>query len=216
MKALTERKIEDLLARYPQLAVNKESIKAAIEDIIVSYRAGGKLLVCGNGGSASDALHIVGELQKNFAINRRLSAECKAKLRQCEHADYLIDHLEMGIPAISLVSETSLMTAFANDKAPDLTFAQEVFGQGKAGDVFLGISTSGNSANVIYATEVARVMGIKTVALTGKSGGKLKKYADILINVPEDETYKIQELHLPIYHAICMAVEAEFFEGEAR
>jgi len=216
MKELTQQRIKDLLSRYPLLSVNEASISAAVESIITSYKKGGKILVCGNGGSASDALHIVGELQKNFAINRELTEECKAKLSKCQHAEYLMANLEMGIPAISLVSETSLMTAFANDTAPDLTFAQEVFGQGKAGDIFLGISTSGNSANVIYATEVAKVLDITTIGLTGKTGGKLKDFADILINVPETETYKIQELHLPIYHAICLAVEAEFFSGDKR
>lgn len=172
------------------------------------------MLVCGNGGSAADALHIVGELMKAFVCPRKVTAAWQEKLSACPHSKYITENLQMALPAVSLVSEAGLLTAYANDVAPDMNFAQQVFGQGQAGDVLIAISTSGNSANVLYAAEVARAMGITVVALTGRSGGKLRELADVLINVPEDETFKIQELHLPVYHALCLAVEAEFYGEE--
>lgn len=211
MKQEAMDKLDELVSRYPELKVNKEAIVEAAESIIEAYRNGKKILVCGNGGSAADSLHIVGELMKAFVAKREVSDEWKERLAQTEHAEYIIKNLQMPLQAISLVNEVGLTTAYANDVAPDLNFAQQVFGQGKAGDVLIAISTSGNSANVIYAAEVAKAMGIKIIALTGQSGGKMKEKADILINVPEDETFKIQELHLPVYHAICLAVEKEFF-----
>lgn len=204
-------RLDELVKRYPELNVNKTSIVDAAEAIINAYQCNNKILVCGNGGSAADALHIVGELMKAFVAKREVSDEWKARFAKAEHADYIIDNLQMPLQAISLVNEVGLTTAYANDVAPDLNFAQQVFGQGKNGDILIAISTSGNSTNVLYAAEVARVMGVKVIALTGRSGGKLKEKSDIIINVPEDETFKIQELHLPIYHALCLAVEKEFF-----
>lgn len=212
MKPCAEKRVDELVARYPALKGNREAVYRATDAIIHAYENGNKIMVCGNGGSAADSLHIVGELMKAFVCKREVPQEWQAKFAGCAHGDYLIQNLQMALPAISLVSEAGLLTAYANDVAPDMNFAQQVFGQGKAGDVLIAISTSGNSANVIYAAEVARAMGITVVALTGRSGGKLKHLADILINVPEDETFKIQELHLPIYHAICLAVEAEFYK----
>lgn len=212
MRPCAEARIDELVKRYPELAANRQSVYQATEAIIKAYKAGNKIMVCGNGGSAADSLHIVGELMKAFVCKREVLAEWQHKLKGCAHGNYLIQNLQMALPAISLVSEAGLLTAYANDVAPDMNFAQQVFGQGKAGDVLIAISTSGNSANVIYAAEVARAMGITVIALTGRSGGKIKKNADILINVPEDETFKIQEKHLPVYHAICLAIEAEFYE----
>lgn len=216
MKNTTAIIILDLIKRYPVLAFSEKAIVAAIEALIESYKNGGKLLVCGNGGSAADALHIVGELMKSFVLPRHLTEDEKRLIvNNSDNAEYMIKNLQRALPAISLVNEVSFQTAYANDIAPDLYFAQQVLGYGIAGDILVGISTSGNSKNVIYAIEVARAKGLVTIALTGATGGKLKDKTDILINVPEKETYKIQELHLPVYHCICRALENEFF-GECQ
>jgi D-sedoheptulose 7-phosphate isomerase len=192
-------------------------IDNAAKLVIDCYKNGGKLLVCGNGGSAADCEHIVGELMKGFVLRRELSPEQQSIISGSFPADseYLISNLQQGLPAISLVSHTALMTAFANDQSADLCFAQQVLGYGKQGDVLLAISTSGNSKNILYAAKIAKVIGIKVIALTGKTGGGLKDVCDVLVNVPETETYKVQELHLPFYHALCLAVE-EYFFGESR
>lgn len=212
MNTGARERIEELVRRYPVLTVNRDGIVAAVGALIQAYKEGHKVLVCGNGGSAADALHIVGELMKAFVCKRNLPAEVRENfLKHCSHGEYLVNNLQQALPAISLVSEAGLLTAYANDVAPDMNFAQQVFGQGRGGDVLLAISTSGNSTNVIYAAEVAKAMGITVISLTGQSGGKMKDISDILINVPEKETFKIQELHLPVYHALCLAVEAEFF-----
>jgi D-sedoheptulose 7-phosphate isomerase len=212
MKETTKKFITNLVERYPVLDSCSDAITDSINTLIECYKNGNKLLTCGNGGSASDAIHIVGELMKAFILPRKLSEDEQEKIRRVSaHADYLCDNLQGALPAISLVSETALLTAYSNDVAPDLAFAQQVFGYGQTGDVLLAISTSGNSTNVIYAVEVARAKGIKVISLTGNTGGKLRNISDILINVPEDETFIIQELHLPIYHTICLALENEFF-----
>ncbi len=161
-------------------------------------------------------MHIVGELMKGFILSRRIEDFDADFVTRAEKifpndADYFKANLQCALPAISLVGETALTTAFANDQAANLSFAQQLFGIGRRGDILLAISTSGNSANVIYAAEVAKIIGVKVIALTGKSGGKLKNIADITICAPASETYKIQEFHLPIYHAICIAAENEFF-----
>ena len=210
--------IDHLIERYPVLRAMKEPLWAAAETIIECYRNGGKLLVCGNGGSAADAEHITGELMKGFLLPRRLGEEKRQKLMEAcpEDAEYLIENLQEALPAISLVNQIALGTAFANDQSPDLVFAQQVFGLGKEGDVLLAISTSGNSANVLYAAQVARTFGISVIALTGMGGGRLRALADILLAVPNKETYRIQELHLPIYHALCIAAEEEFFGSDAQ
>ncbi len=215
VKESTLKCIDDLIARYPQLAVCREDLQAAVEAICDSYRHGHKLIICGNGGSAADSEHIVGELMKGFLLKREIKGELADKIRQhCgEDAQYLIDNLQGALPALSMVNQVALNTAFANDQAPDLSFAQQLLGMGDEGDVLLGISTSGNSTNVIYALEMAKVKGVKTISLLGRSGGKIKanNLAAVNICVPEDETYKIQELHLPVYHMLCIAVENEFF-----
>ena len=211
MKSKSINIIDELIERYPVLVKNKKSIITAVETIITAYENDKKILVCGNGGSAADSLHIVGELMKAFVAKRKISDDWKTKFANVEHAEYIIDNLQMPLTAISLVSEVGLTTAYANDVAPDMNFAQQVFGQGREGDVLIAISTSGNSSNVIYAAEVAKAMGITVVSLTGNTGGNLKDISDVLINVPEEETFKIQELHLPVYHAMCLAVEKYYF-----
>ena len=214
MKDLTKKTLGALFDRYPALEPCRADIFAAAETICATYRAGGKLLLCGNGGSAADAEHIVGELMKGFLKKRPLPEAIREKMQTAfpQDADYLYENLQCALPAISLVNSVALGTAFANDQAADLVFAQQVLGAGREEDVLLAISTSGNSKNVVYAVETARVLGLRTIALTGRSGGKLKGLADITIAVPDDETYRIQELHLPVYHALCIAAEEEFFE----
>ncbi len=213
MKQSTEQKIDDLIARYPALAPCRPSLHEATSALVECYAHGGKLLVCGNGGSAADAEHIVGELMKGFLLPRPLDDEMRGRLNDVapERADYIAKNLQGTLAAISLVDAVALNTAFANDQAPDLSMAQQVLGLGNRGDTLLGISTSGNSKNVIYAMDVARAKGLTTIALTGESGGKLKAASQICVCAPSSETYKIQEYHLPIYHMLCIAVENEFF-----
>jgi D-sedoheptulose 7-phosphate isomerase len=215
IKESTKQAVYELIRRYPALSVCEADLLAAVEVICDSYRAGHKLIVCGNGGSASDAEHIVGELMKGFLLPRKLGKDMEAKMREVcpDEADYFMENLQGALPAMSMVNQVALNTAFANDQAPDLSFAQQLLGMGDAGDVLVAISTSGNSTNVIYALQMAKVKGVKTVALTGKSGGKIKSrsLADVCICVPDDETFRIQELHLPVYHMLCIAAENEFF-----
>ncbi len=199
--------IDMLMERYPQLCKCKDSIIITIELLIETYKKGNKLLVCGNGGSAADSEHIVGELMKGFICPRHLSADLVNRIND----KTLTDALQYGLPAISLVGHTALSTAYSNDKLPTAVFAQQVLGYGKNDDVLMCISTSGNSLNCVYAAKVAKAIGLKVISLTGVKDSKLKEISDITIKTPEQETYKIQELHLPIYHTICLAVENEFF-----
>ena len=222
MKESASAAVDTLIERYPALAVCAADIRAATDALIACYRTGGKLIVCGNGGSAADAEHIVGELMKGFLLPRHLDEHILSKLHDACDAtdpvtvDYFMQNLQGALPAISLPSQLAISTAFSNDQAPDLTFAQQVLGLGKPGDVLLGITTSGNSKNVLYAFRMAQALGLTTIALTGASGGKCAAggYADITIKAPEEETYRIQEYHLPIYHTLCIAVEEEFFGAE--
>lgn len=218
MKETTRQKVDDLLVRYPKLAPLKADLERAVQVLCDCYHQGGKLLVCGNGGSAADSEHIVGELMKGFLKKREIRGVLAEKIRKAapQSANYLLKGLQGALPAISLCNEVALNSAFANDQAPDLAFAQLVLGFGNAGDVLLGISTSGNSTNVLHAFEVAKAKGLKTLALTGATGGKIKaqSLADVVLCAPDSETYRIQEYHLPIYHMLCIAVEEEFF-GEA-
>lgn len=211
MKNSTIKIIQNLLERYPALSSCR--IQLAIEEIIACYNRKNKLLVCGNGGSAADSLHIVGELMKGFLFPRKIDQNMQDRIKTSfpDVAQYFIDNLQGALPAISLVSETALSTAYANDQAPDLSFAQQVLGHGNPGDVLIAISTSGNSRNVVYAAQIAKVIGIKVISLTGNKGGKLSELCDISINVPFEEVYIVQEYHLPVYHALCSAVENEFF-----
>lgn len=204
--------INSLIGRYPALELCKEDIIASYKILKACFQNGNKLLVAGNGGSAADALHIVGELMKSFELPRKLDSLVSKSIDfNCKHAEYLKSNLQMALPAIALVGEIGLTTAYINDVAPDLVFAQQVLGYGNAGDVFFGITTSGNSKNIIYAAEIARAKGLYVVALTGDNGGAIKDLADVCIRAPEKETYKTQELHLPIYHAICLELERYFF-----
>ena len=194
----------DLLIRYPQLNICKNDIENALALMIDTYKKGGKILVCGNGGSSADADHIVGELMKGFLKSRKVTDE---RIPQ-----ELREKLQGALPAISLSAHTSLMTAAINDNDADMVFAQQVYGYAKDNDLLIAISTSGNSKNVVNAVKVAKSLGIKTIALTGETGGELKQLADVTICAPSTETYKIQEYHLPIYHYLCASVENEFFE----
>ena len=202
-----------LIDRYPKLIVCREDIIRAYELLEIAYSSGRKLLVSGNGGSASDSEHIVGELMKEFKLKRKVYRQQADALKQIdsELGQILADNLQGALPAISLTGHSSLTTAFMNDAMPELVFAQQVNGYGKPGDVFLGISTSGNSKNVLYAAVNAKAKGLKVIGLTGERESKLMKYADVCIRVPETETYKIQELHLPVYHCLCLMLEDKFF-----
>jgi D-sedoheptulose 7-phosphate isomerase len=205
--------IQQLINRYPTLEYVKNEISASFDIIANSYKNGGELLIAGNGGSASDAEHIAGELMKTFAKKRNLPDAFVAEINSVdsEIAQYIIPRLQPGLPAIALSGHASLNTACINDIDGNITFAQQVYGYGKEGDVLLGISTSGNSKNVLYAAGVAKVKKLKIIALSGGNGGALKKIADVSVIVPETETYKIQELHLPIYHCLCQMLENYFF-----
>jgi len=206
--------LSELLNRYPQLTVCADGIKAAIAVIIDCYQNGGKLLLCGNGGSCADCDHIAGELMKGFLKKRPLSIRQKNDMtnRFPLLDDALLDKLQCGLPAIALPSISALNSAFSNDVAPELIYAQSLFALGNKNDVLLAISTSGNAKNVFAAAKMAKGLGIPVIALTGKSGGMLKDCSDICIAVPETETYKVQELHLPVYHCLCAAVENAFFK----
>jgi len=216
MKASSKEHLKELIQRYPDLVACEADLEQAAEAMIDCYRQGGKVMVCGNGGSAADSLHIVGELMKGFILPRKLKPELQEKLRSTcpEMAEYCIANLQGALPAISLVNEMGLTTAYANDQAPDLGFAQQVLGQGKEGDVLFAISTSGNSANVLYAAGVAKALGIKVIGLAGQTGGKMVSWCDVCIKVPSKVTFKIQEYHLPVYHALCLCLEEEFFGQE--
>ena len=206
MKDTTVKILNELFERYPTLEKCRCAISAAVDMLIAAYVNGGKVLVCGNGGSASDAEHIVGELLKKFKKHRDVPESVAEKLRP-----ELAAKLEGSLPAISLVSMSGIITAFANDVAWETVFAQQVLGLGKPGDVLIALSTSGNSANCVAAAEVMKAVGGKTIAFTGMKESKLSEICDATIRVPETETYKVQELHLPVYHALCAAVEEELF-----
>ena len=205
--------MNELLNRYPSLCECKDDIEKAAKAIIECYEKGGKLLLCGNGGSCADCEHIVGELMKGFLKKRPLDESKKAKMREkcAELDDATLSKLQSGLGAISLPSITALGSAFNNDVDPELTYAQATLALGKAGDVFIGLSTSGNAKNVAAAARVAKGIGMTVIGMSGEGGGKLAALSDIAIRVPESETFKIQELHLPVYHAICAEVEEYFY-----
>ena len=205
--------IQTLIDRYPKLIVCRETIQQAYDILKSSYAQGRKLLVCGNGGSAADSEHIVGELMKEFKLKREVYKDQADAMKSIdpELGAILAKHLQGALPAITLTGHSSLTTAFMNDSNPELIFAQQVNGYGKPNDVFLGISTSGNSRNVLFAAVAAKAKGLHVIGLTGQRDSRLKGLADICIQVPETETYKIQELHLPVYHCLCMMLEEHFF-----
>jgi len=205
--------ISQCIKRYQNLTICEESMKDACDLIISSYEVGGKLLIAGNGGSAADSDHITGELLKGFIKKRIPEQSFLDRLMDIDQATglYLADKLQGSLPAIALTNNSALMTASLNDVDGNVMFAQQVNGLGLPNDVFLGISTSGNSKDIIYAMVTAKAKGLKTIVLTGRDGGKLRAIADVSIIVPETETYKIQELHLPVYHALCLQIEDYFF-----
>jgi D-sedoheptulose 7-phosphate isomerase len=205
--------IDTLISRYPSLESVKNDISKAFDILVNSYTNGGKLLIAGNGGSASDAEHIAGELMKTFEKKRALpdSFIMDIKKVNIEIAEYLIPRMQPGLPTIALSGHASLNTACINDIDGNITFAQQVYGYGKETDVLLAISTSGNSKNILYAAAVAKAKKLKIISLSGGSGGALRNFADVNIIVPETETFKIQELHLPVYHCLCQMLENHFF-----
>lgn len=205
--------LEQLLVKYPDLEPCRTSIQAAFEAIKLSFEKGGKMLLSGNGGSAADCEHVVGELMKGFMSPRKLPKKQRdlMMIHGEEQGTYLADHLQGALPAISLVSHTAFATAFNNDVAADMVFAQQVYGYGKQEDTLVVFSTSGNSANIVHAVQVAKSMGVTTIGLTGEGGGRLKDLCDVIIRVPYSSTPDIQERHLPIYHVICMMLEEAFF-----
>jgi len=206
MKSATNEILDGVLSRYPALEVCRGDVVAAFEVLLAAYRSGGKVLTCGNGGSAADAEHVVGELMKCFRKRREIPAAIAAKLRP-----ELAVKLEGTLPAISLVSMEGLLTAFANDVAWETAFAQQVLALARPGDVLVALSTSGNSANCVAAAEVMRAVGGRSIALTGQAASRLSDVCDVAIRVPETETFRVQELHLPVYHALCAMLEEELF-----
>jgi D-sedoheptulose 7-phosphate isomerase len=205
--------LEELVERYPELATVISEIQKAADCLVNCFTNGGKVLICGNGGSCSDSDHIVGELMKGFNLKREIDEEFKESLIKTGgvRGKFLSEMIQQGLPAISLAAHTSLISAVLNDIDPDIIFAQQVAGYGNPGDVLLGISTSGNAGNVIDAAITAKAKGMKVIGLTGETGGTMKNYCDIIINVPGNTTHLVQELHLPVYHTICLMVEKSIF-----
>ncbi|MBP5379671.1 MAG: SIS domain-containing protein [Ruminococcus sp.] len=211
-----EKHVDFLIERYPVLEKCREDIINAYLVMEECYLRDGKLMIAGNGGSAADSEHIAGELMKRFKIARTVPAEFAEKLKSVDpvRGQNLAENLERGLMAIPLVAHEALTTAYINDVDGLGVFAQQLYGFGRKGDVFLGISTSGNSRNVMSATVVARALGIKVIGLTGEKGGELAEVADVAVRVPSTETYMIQELHLPVYHCWCLMLEDKFFGRE--
>jgi len=206
MKETAERIFEELFVRYPRLEVTRTDILKAFNTLLGAYAASGKVLVCGNGGSAADAEHICGELLKKFRKPRQLPLELAVAMRP-----ELAARLEGGLPAVSLVSMSGILSAFSNDVSWELAFAQQVLALAAKGDVLVALSTSGNSMNCVAAAEVMRAKGGFSIAFTGSGESRLSQICDVCIRVPETQTYKVQELHLPVYHALCAAIEEELF-----
>lgn len=210
--------LNETLRRYPALECCAEAIRQTVGELVTCFAGGGRLLVCGNGGSAADSAHIVGELTKGFLSKRPLPDDLSCRLAAIDRetgtdlGEKLSQKLQQGLPAQNLCESLALNTAAANDLDGDMIYAQGVMAYGRAGDVLLAISTSGSALNTAYAVTAARAQGLTTIGLTGQSGGRLAKLCDLCIRVPETETYRVQELHLPVYHAICAEVEAACFD----
>lgn len=213
MEAKVKMHIDLLVKRYPELHAVIDDIESAYQLLKECYETDHKLLVAGNGGSAADSEHIVGELMKRFKLPRPVSPDFEKKLKEIDFSKgkLLARNLESALMSIALVGHEGLSTAYLNDVNGEGVFAQQVYGYGREGDVFFGISTSGNSKNILNAAIVAKALDMKVIGLTGRSGGELEKIADVTIKVPEDETYMIQELHLPVYHCLCLMLEDHFF-----
>lgn len=207
-----------LLQKYPRLDCCIEDIEKAYVLLNGCYQWKGMVMTCGNGGSAADSEHMVGELMKGFRLKRPLPDSETARMRKLftEDGDYIGQHLQGALPSISLASNIPLITALANDVAADMVYAQQVYGYGKRGDVLICFSTSGNSMNIIRAIQVAKSMDIDVIGFTGGDGGRMKEICDVTIIVPESSTPEIQELHLPVYHAICMQLEEDFFNSHGK
>lgn len=204
--------IDTLCETYPVLFDNRTQIEAALDMIRNCYNNGNKILCCGNGGSAADSEHIVGELMKGFNLKRPMPEGLKKKFACVEDGEYITKTLQMPLRAVSLVSHTGLMSAFANDCDADLIFAQQVLGFGDKDDILIALSTSGNSKNVVYAAETAKALGLKILSITGGKESKLSAISDVTIMLPKFTPFEVQELTLPVYHALCAATEADFFE----
>lgn len=210
------QEIEKLIGNYPKLSSVEGQIIKAYERMRRCYQEKGKLLLCGNGGSAADCEHIVGELMKEYRIRRQIPQEFAEELKKCGASDGMLGNIIGALPAVSLTSNIGFLTAFCNDNDAEYVFAQQLYALGEKGDILFAITTSGNSPNIINASIVAKAMGIGVIALTGSGGGKVKEYADVLINVPAEETARVQELHLPVYHALCGMLEDYFFGKNER
>ena len=213
MKAQLPEIFQNLIRRYPQLGPLSGGLSEALILLRDCAHASGKILLCGNGGSAADAEHIAGELMKSFLLPRPVPETARHSLKTSfpDQGGFLADSLQGAIPAIPLVSSVSLPTAYANDVAPVMVFAQQVYGLGRPGDVVWGLSTSGNSQNILYAFMTAKALGMKTLGMTGRDGGAMAGLCDVELRMPDDSTPVIQELHLPVYHALCAALEEELF-----
>jgi len=208
-----DKTLDLLCERYPSLSGLRNTIADAAGMLIDCYSSGGKLLICGNGGSSADADHFAAELMKSFEMLRPLDESLKKRFHEISgtRGRYLGDKLEHSLPAISLPANTALATAISNDIDPSLIYAQQVIGYGEEGDVLIGISTSGNSQNIVDACITAKALNLNVIGITGKTGGKMKQFCDLLVNVPETRTAWVQELHLPVLHAICLIVENHFY-----
>lgn len=215
MKRNTETIIEEFKENYPKMDYLEEGLRYIIAEVVKRVKNGGKILVCGNGGSAADSEHIVGELLKEFYIKRPIDKSFRQELTEMfqDNKD-MIEHLQEGIPAISLVSQTGFLSAYGNDASYDMAYAQQVYVYGEENDILVGLSTSGNSQNVVYAAMVAKAKGLLVISLTGETGGKLKNYSHVVLNAPSSETFIVQEYHLPLYHLVCRAIEYEIFGEE--
>lgn len=213
MKHVVNEILDHLFANYPKLLACRDDITAAFKIMKDCYEGGGKILVCGNGGSAADSEHIVGELMKGFKLKRGICDKDADMIRKAfpENSQFITTSLQRAIPAISLVSQTSLISAYVNDVSAEMVFAQQVYGYYKDRDITIGLSTSGNAANVLNAIRLTKALGGQAIGFTGESGGKMKAHCDVTIKVPADETYMVQEYHLPVYHALCAMIEAEIF-----
>ncbi|HZJ75655.1 MAG TPA: SIS domain-containing protein [Clostridia bacterium] len=201
----------NLYDKHPEISKCKTDIKKAFQCLTDTYDSGGKVLVCGNGGSAADSEHIVGELMKGFNLKRELSPSEKAVFSKYENGQHIANNLQKALPAISLVSQTSLITAFANDVSADMLFAQQVYGYAKKNDTLIALTTSGNSQNIINAARVALALGCNVFSITGDGGGAIKDNSTVCVRLPAERPYEVQEYTLPLYHALCAALEERYF-----
>lgn len=214
MKDKVKDIFEELFERFPEIESCRKSLASAFDILKTCYKSGKKVLVCGNGGSAADSEHIVGELMKGFLLKRPISEKDREKLRLVFPKDwaYISNNLQRALPAISLISQSAILTAFINDVAADMVFAQQVFAYANEGDVLIALSTSGNSKNVVNAIKVAKAYGVHTIGMTGNNGGEMKQLCDVTLLIPFTQTYRVQEYHLSVYHTLCAMIELEFFD----